>query len=241
MPCILCSGNTLTNEHAFPQWLRKVIPGEDELIRHRWIAPDENESTREWTHVELDFKTKAICRNCNVGWMKNLEDSAKPYLTSMIQGRGRNLYEIGKLIIAYWVLKTIMMIDLAQEDRYQSIPLEDYLELFKAKGVLPNTYIWLAANSFGEGALARIRRLNLNETDKIGYGATINIGHFVAHLVRVPIEDGKTLEIGGPLMNALVPHWPRDEIVVWPPSILLDQQQVAFLGGMISASPVSVI
>jgi hypothetical protein len=106
---------------------------------------------------------------------------------------------------------------------------------------LPNTYIWLAANSFGEGALARIRRLNLNETDKIGYGATINIGHFVAYLVRIPIEDGKTFEIKGPLTGALVPHWPRDEIVVWPPPVLLDQQQVALLGSMISASPVSIV
>lgn len=242
MPCILCAGSSLSNEHVFPQWIRAIIPGEDKIIRHRWISPNDDEATREWSHIELDFKAKDICAKCNNGWMAKLETSVKPYLTSLIQGRGRDLYNEGRAIVSFWLLKTIMMIDLAQEAQHRSIPVEDYAELFKAQTVLTHTYIWLAANSFGEGAFAKTRslRIKINDMDAIGYGATIGIGHLVAHVIRIPVKDGKILQIGGKLANALVLLWPRGDTVVWPPGVILTHQQAAILGQMIELSPVGI-
>lgn len=136
-----------------------------------------------------------------------------------------------------------MMIDLAQGAQYRSIPLEDYEELFQKKSVLPHTYIWLAANNFGEGMLAKTRhlRIKVGDVDTVGYGTTINVGHFVAHVVRVPLKNGEALQIGGQLAPAIVSLWPQRDAVTWPPSVLLDLQQVALLGQMIEASPMAIV
>jgi hypothetical protein len=114
--------------------------------------------------------------------MNDLEEAARPYLTSMIQGRGRVLHEAGKETVARWAFKTALMLDLGQEAKFRSIPLDDYVAFYEAEGLLPDTHVWLAGCDFGGGAGARTRTLDFHEngTTITGYGTTIQtrlLGH----------------------------------------------------------------
>jgi hypothetical protein len=64
----------------------------------------------------------------------------------------RRSFPKGAEVIAYWALKTAMMIDFAQEAEHRSVPKSDYATLYAAKGVLPNTFAWIGACDFGAGA-----------------------------------------------------------------------------------------
>jgi hypothetical protein len=150
--------------------------------------------------------------------MNDLENAARPFLEPMIRGHKQTLYPEGAGVIAYWTLKTAMMIDFAQEPQHRCVPESAYPAPHNAKGVLPNTFVWIGACEFGAGALARPRTLNLNagNAHPAGFGLTIGVGHLVIEIIRVPVEDGQTVKIGGQLALALRRLWPYTNVVPWP-------------------------
>jgi hypothetical protein len=244
VPCVFCERSKTSKEHVFPQWLREVIPGEGRIL-HEWIAPPGSTSEdRSFTTDLLHFRAKVVCRKrCNGGWMHRLEESARPFLEPMVRGRTCTLYDEGREQVAYWALKTAMMIDCAQEPKHRSVPPADYPALYRAQGVLPSTLVWIGVCDFGAGATARHRTLHTvtDDTNVDGFGAVLHVGHLVIYVVRIEIQDGKVMEIGGQLASALCRLWPQDQPVTWPPPAALNRQQVVLLGDMIEASPITLI
>jgi hypothetical protein len=241
--CVFCGARPTTNEHVFPQWLLGVIPGAGRL-KHTWAAPEGSDSeSHAWTTDVIDFKANVVCGSeCNHGWMERLEKRARPFLEPMIRGHQSTLYPEGAEMIAYWALKTATMIDFAQEAEHRCVPESVYAELYAAKGVLPQTFVWLSACDFGAGALARPRTLHLNTGDPhhAGFGMTLGVGHLVIEIIRVPTEDEKTLEIRGQLAPAIRRLWPYTNVVVWPPTAVLDRNEVSQLGTLIGRSPTAL-
>jgi hypothetical protein len=241
--CVFCGAKPTTNEHVFPQWLLEVIPGAGRL-KHTWAAPEGSDSqSREWTTDVLDFKAKVVCGpECNNGWMERLETRARPFLEPMIRGHRSTLLPEGAETIAHWGLKTAMMVDFAQEAEHRSVPASVYPELYAAKGVLPQTFVWVAACDFGAGALGRARTLHLEPADpqQVGFGATLCVGHLVIEIIRVPIEDEKTLEIRGQLAPGIRRLWPYTNVITWPPPVVFDREEVSELGTLIEKSPTAL-
>lgn len=231
--CIFCGGTPLTVEHVLPKWLQDVIPGHG-LLTHSWRDPETGD-VREWTTSLVDFKAKAVCARCNQGWLSQLEGDAKPFLSSMIRGRRRTYYDRGRELCALWALKTVMMLEYGQPEERRSIPVSHFGELYRAQAVLPDVRVWFGATTFGSGALAATRTIDLQlETgDEHGYSGTLCVGHLVFEVVRVHIGDWEKLQIQRPLDRALVPLWPVDHPVEWPPAAQLERAQVAILGQML--------
>lgn len=241
--CVFCGAKPTTNEHVFPRWLLEVIPGAGQLT-HTWAAPAGSDSvSRTWTTDVLDFKAKVVCGPvCNNGWMARLETRARPFLEPMIRGHRSVLLPEGARTIAYWTLKTAVMIDFAQEAEHRSAPASVYPELYAAKDVLSQTFVWVAACDFGAAALGRARTLNLKPSDPqpVGFGATICVGHLVLEIIRVPKKDEKTLEIRGQLAPNIRRLWPYTNVVNWPPAAVFDRDQVAELAMLVEKSPTSL-
>jgi hypothetical protein len=81
--------------------------------------------------------------------MNDLENRAGPFLESMTKGHSRTLYETGREIVAHWALKTVRMIEFAQEAEHRSVTANDYPALYAQQVVLPSTFIWIAGHDFG--------------------------------------------------------------------------------------------
>jgi hypothetical protein len=241
MACIFC-GRTgkLTNEHVFPQWLLEVIPG-DGRVQHEWIAPAGSKSkSRKWTTDVFSLTAKVVCERCNNGWMNDLEEGARPFLESLIRGHGRTLYDHGRQQVAYWALKTAMMVDWAQEPPHQCVPKAYYPELFEVGGILSNCVVWLGACDFAGSADARHRSLHLQtegetSSESGGFGASLKVGHLVIEVIRVGLEEGLELETGDPPASLLQRIWPANGPVSWPPPLRLTREQVMSLGDLITS------
>src|SRR4051812_36711425 len=97
-----------TGEHAWAQWLGELIPNEGEPIRHTIRTGGlEGPILGQWETKELSVVANQVCKPCNNEWMNDLENDAKPYLATLVRGRGRTLYSKGQTALAAWATKTV--------------------------------------------------------------------------------------------------------------------------------------
>src|SRR4051812_47707066 len=118
MECAFCrTDTTLTREHVFPAWLNAYLPTD----RPYWILEHDRfvgERTFEVRRPArgLDFTVRAVCAQCNGGWMSRLEGEARPILEPLMTSRElRPLMKDEQLAVGRWATKTAMMMDFTQE------------------------------------------------------------------------------------------------------------------------------
>lgn len=110
--CIFCDNRSLTKEHIWPDWLRKVL--------HRSIVSGHHYSTsgfgrkRTFTSRTGNIesrKLRIVCNRCNNGWMSRLQNNAKPRLIPLIQGQHISLTEADHKVMAAWSMMFTMVLE----------------------------------------------------------------------------------------------------------------------------------
>lgn len=109
--CVFCgAGGKLTEEHVFPQWLRRLV---DLQVHERWLSTTEM-STDSRTDPErvagsvYALRPRIACAPCNNGWMSALEERARPLVSPMVEGRGGGLTAAEVDVVTAWAQKTAM-------------------------------------------------------------------------------------------------------------------------------------
>lgn len=75
-------------------------------------------------HVAGDPKSlrvKCVCVECNTGWMKRIQDAAKPIVVPLLQGDAIALTEAQQKILASWIAMAVMCSTLAIVDAAMEI------------------------------------------------------------------------------------------------------------------------
>jgi hypothetical protein len=112
--CAFCgSSGPLTKEDAWPRWLNKAFPKPPPGVALD-ISLDGEAITRASRRTVTGYNTARVpgfCRNCNNGWMSQLEHSAAPLLLPMIRGEHVTLDASEQALIAAWVTKTALVFD----------------------------------------------------------------------------------------------------------------------------------
>jgi hypothetical protein len=115
--CIFCGSPDLTKEHIFPRWSHKYMAPRK---RGRVISQvgtiyhdrDERRLVKLPGQVR-DWRVKCVCGGthltCNGGWMRRIEDMAKPILVPLIQGKQRHLSASDQIIVATWAVLKAMI------------------------------------------------------------------------------------------------------------------------------------
>ncbi|MEI2698808.1 MAG: hypothetical protein V9E94_10835 [Microthrixaceae bacterium] len=91
--CVFCGGARMSREHAIPQWVGEVLHGAagESGDWTTWYAFGTLSENCERRHpAESNRPTvvvKRVCRDCNSGWMADVEGEAKPILEPMINGK----------------------------------------------------------------------------------------------------------------------------------------------------------
>lgn len=108
--CAFCQSKAnLNGEHIWSDWLNPLLPG-----RKRFnVRNDKRQIIKTWTSPELNWKAKVVCKDCNGGWMSNLEDKhAKPSLSDLITGKkGIPIDQSRAKSIAVFAFKTAVVLD----------------------------------------------------------------------------------------------------------------------------------
>lgn len=120
--CIFCGSTPVSREHIWPQWLTRKYQNlgfgdayetdSRPLYRHRTHEAPGLSVQSAWAEEKrqggtLDRTTiKAACRDCNSGWMSNLEVQVAPILSRQIEDKGHTLTPSERDILVRWLIKT---------------------------------------------------------------------------------------------------------------------------------------
>jgi hypothetical protein len=82
--CVFCAQTAGSQEHALPAWLAKTMGVESEPSQPEMISASKGVEVQGNPRATGKLVTKGVCKNCNHGWMADLEGAVKPILASLV-------------------------------------------------------------------------------------------------------------------------------------------------------------
>jgi hypothetical protein len=128
MPCIFC-GSRNCREHVYSGvWMRRRIT-HPESHTNRLCRDFEGDPVATWTSSEADVVVRCVCRDCNSGWMNDLDRAAEPIVNALARGADRvRVTEEALEVFASCVVKLALVMECGSRsppDRTQ--PAREYL------------------------------------------------------------------------------------------------------------------
>lgn len=195
--CLFCNNIPLTKEHVLPQWLRNHY-SEVSVI---------NEFTsnhKQWITQPFDLTAKVVCKNCNEGWMSDLEDDFRPIFNEMLALRDLMIDEPKQSIIALWVQKTVLMLNQATPSSIK-ITSETYKEIYNDRKATKRIVVYLGWRmKYGQDKKDPLASFSIKQINSIDVIKTIY------ESVKKQVDEGgfawkATLAVG-PLVFELIGH-----------------------------------
>src|ERR1700722_2482795 len=127
--CLGCgvelSGDVVTLEHILPQWLAAEIEIPDVKLQHFRHDEAKSESTLVRAHGLNTYATRQVCSRCNSGWMRRLENQAKPLILSLMKAERSVLVltDDERKTLSRWAVKTAFLITTSETTKFP-IPWE---------------------------------------------------------------------------------------------------------------------
>lgn len=159
--CPFCGGNgKSTDEHVWAKWLRRTRGAQQLLSGHTgkrmplewpsmYLSDDgrytsTRERQRDWAEL-LPHVTVKVCKDCNTGWMSQLETQAKEIVGPLLFGGQRVwLGPEEQLRMARWATKSFMAYALTLGPLDNPFSLSDYRTLAVGREVPNRIWIWMA-------------------------------------------------------------------------------------------------
>lgn len=159
--CVFCGATPVTREHVIPKWISKLPVFEKVLeeIEKNLDAPhyltkwklDSRGKPAEPLFVERGRKFRphqtevpVVCKDkCNGGWMSDLEQEVRPYLTKLIEGEVVPLNRTQLSALSRWACKTAMMMEFNDKTTL-SYSKAQYSEAYIHRGAVEHTVVSMA-------------------------------------------------------------------------------------------------
>ncbi|MHB1894274.1 MAG: hypothetical protein ACYCTZ_12410 [Candidatus Dormibacteria bacterium] len=182
---------------------------------------------RTYESDQHDQVVPCVCQPCNGGWMSNLETRSAPILTKIALGRSERLPDRAHLLVALWVVKT-MMVKQFQHPQPESLllPPKQYAHVYRVLEPPPMTRVFqifddlafpslLGGAVHADGEILRGGQIAVN----VGYAIVpltqwqgrISKGHLQLFVVSIPDHPATIDDLPGQLENnreAPLQIWP---------------------------------
>jgi hypothetical protein len=246
-PCVFCRTRaTLTNAHVLSQPVRAAFTDPSvtgSFVYRQSRQADGSHAAHSHPGSWVDIKSRAECVRCNGGWTREIEESISLILPKLIQGEQMQLSVPDQQALASWSVVTILLLQQTHSRAAQLVvPRSDYTGVYEAKsptalmkvftGYLEppgrGSNVEASAEYLAEDrSMADISRLLESDglpppRDMRAYTATLRLGYWVAHVLRVgsPQFVERINPAGPALSPCLLPIWPAQNALTWPPSSL---------------------
>lgn len=225
--CVFCEAVVpLEREHVFPNWLKNLFSNVQPDFEHHtysrsWIATPITTGVRREQGYLFSRKKKVVCKGCNHGWMKDLEDAANPLLKRMFRGDAFDLDPAESTTLAAWAWKTAYVVE---HLNHQTMTTQAWQRhAFYASRVPPqHSRVWLTHHADNEWTVRAqhlfVGRREMNappaesvrdtKLDTMCFG---NVAFFVSCTAHhAPFEPS------GVLPRGIAELWPRAGTTSWP-------------------------
>lgn len=184
------------------------------------------------------IRIRAVCTNCNSGWMNRLEVAARPIVTALALAEQITLNENDLNTLARWITVKCLV---AEHDKPKvDVTPQSYRTAFMKDGKIPEFFRIYAVLNVSKSRIAYIRHTNCISLSDIGPvppldGATQNIqtisflvGKVLFHLNAARIENFELEK-----RAIIVPVWGKCRIwplqtvpMIWPRRPALDKDGI---------------
>jgi hypothetical protein len=253
--CIFCGAEaTLTNAHVLSQPVRAAFSDPSvtgSFIFRQSKQSDGSQAAHSHPGGWVDVKARAECGRCNAGWTREIEESVSVILPQLIKGQQTPLSIQDQQALASWSVVTILLLQHTHSRAARLvIPASDYVGVHETNsptslmkvftGYLDppgrGSPVEASAEYLAEDrSMADISRLLEADSlpppvDMSAYTATLRLGFWVAHLLRVgsPQFMERVSPAGPALSPCLQTIWPAQNALVWPP------RSLATIGGLMA-------
>ncbi len=230
-PCGFCGAEGQSKEHLWAGWLGAVILESRAQGGMKTFSAqiERGGKTVSFPSKDLELTVRMPCEPCNNGWMSDLENQVKPFMTGMaFRGEKALLDEDHQLTLVRWLVKTAMVNEftaLGAEPKYFT---EGERAAFKERFEFPpGLWIWLARY---DGVLP-LHSLQLRAPKRAPtlYSLTFGSNFFVAQLFACRDPEFRRFAEGtqGPRLQQLYPAplgW-----ISWPPENTIDDDELQIL------------
>jgi hypothetical protein len=234
--CLFCDQVANSREHVWPAWVLRKL-----------------KITRPMRHIigkqsvkilpKAELLIKCVCKSCNGGWMHDLEDESLPTISPLMHDISIRLNLERQNTIARWAVKTAMVGDAIDKKTRDGFYSREECEQLRLNSSLPERlFIWLGRYSRSSlGNFGTDMWIDFPEVTKAGNGCvtTLIVGHLAIQVLAVhvrPEYSHRTIEINskpGPWNSILIPIWPSDSAVSWPPPVTFGSASARFPIGML--------
>jgi hypothetical protein len=211
------------------------------ILRRRTEPPRQVRDADSWSGPAYTVKVRAVCRQCNNGWMSELEQETRPLLEPMLHGETRILDADRQTLLARWAFKTMTMLEFVYPQE-RAIQQTDTSWLYEHREPPASAIIWVASyrgtdhNSFYRHDVMQPRRQTspgaqiLREHDAllpppVAYGVNFGVQH-VAFQVFGTTEPDHRFGHAGFASAAFEQIWPPRFAFTWPPAAALDDRSL---------------
>jgi hypothetical protein len=233
--CIFCDRLGVTKEHMWADWLRNYIPREASGHATSFEKIHLRHSERQYQRRMGDphsRRIKCVCRECNNGWMSQLQEKAKPYLVPMLTGNAVTLQRNGLTPLAAWVTMMVMVAEHLNDESVAVTLVER--QRFKASQRAPSHWrIWIGRHAAVQHPLFTHNIMSFASEEEIErrgiegaipantHTSTILLGkHLLIHVMSSPVARSiiRRWRIPAMLAPGLTQIWPVvASPVAWPP------------------------
>ena len=209
--CLFCA-TPLTErgpENAIPQWLRDYLGVRHEDVLQAIAQTESGTLRQQRSHALVEAP---ICRECDDGWMSDLENQIRPLLIDLMSGQ-RSLLALSpqeRLLVGRWTAKSAFVLGNSVQTQEEAVPVDHPQTLKEISDTLPA----------GVGVFA-------NQHDHTGQFSYVQKNHWLRFSeVEQPEHPGR-YKIAFQLQKLLllVAHWPpptrlvvaaATHVPVWP-------------------------
>lgn len=240
--CIFCGGKPTTWEHVWPRWSHRYLTKD----KRKWHARHAVEYRDRFEQRIVkhggdphDWQVKCVDEQCNNGWMRRLENAARPIMIPLLRGDDNRRY-LGKkeqTILAAWIaLKTMIQeheplgdrishpLQLRRMWKKQLAPSRTWRIWIGRYDVLGASRLWTSYPMLLIPNSVARRRKSDAATYYNSQVATYVIGKLFIHLLRTPHQNlVRQWRFHRSVAPKLCQLWPLTGFdVVWPPNPLTD-------------------
>jgi hypothetical protein len=244
--CIFCNGTRLNEEHVLGKWSKpfvpRTIPNYKQLQALQHLTHSDFQ-VRKRAGDPRSLKVTCVCRDCNSGWMSDIQNTLKPLGIAMCTGKTIRLDPKAQLAIATWSAMVAMTAEYDHPPTV-AIPQGDKDFFYKNKYPPLSFRIWIGhlppntwdtkwvhhplAITEKEIPSPRAALANLNSVT-----STHVIGQFFVHIMSCPWpEILHGWQFPSDVSAALIQIWPMVHgDIFWPPFGVLNAHKASVVAG----------
>lgn len=233
--CIFCEATPTSAEHLFPAWIGRLFEERGVNSIHRSGTSDKG-ILREWKKARpLQYTVRVVCKNCNNGWMSDIESQVIAIISPMIMGKANPLNpmvldEKSKRTVSIWLALRAIIYWQCQKE-LPKLPFSWLQEIKDEKRCPKGWSVWIGANN---GAVTPYYLELTSELEIVDNGIPVvhqgllmtgNLGNFV---FKVSALRNSERIIGHTLPDYIIRTSPSNNTLSsWPPKVTMDKDSMA--------------